>query len=143
MFHYKDENVILKTVMKALIPFAFLLGFYILINGHLSPGGGFSGGTVLGAGLIMHNLAFGQKKTDKFFNFKVFTAITVVGLGLYAILKGASFSVGAAGGSLNIPLGTPGTIFSAGLIPVLNIAVGLVVMSSIYLFFVLFMKGDE
>lgn len=142
MFRYQDDNIILKTILKVLIPFVFILGGYVLVNGHLSPGGGFSGGTVLAAGLIMYDIAYGGVQIKKFFNFTTFRYISVIALALYGLLKGLSFMVGAAGGSLGIPVGTPGSIFSGGLIPILNIAVGLVVMATIYLIFDLFSKGD-
>ena len=35
-------------------------GIYVLLNGQNSPGGGFSGGAVLGAGMIIFASAFGQ-----------------------------------------------------------------------------------
>lgn len=143
MFRYKDDNIILRVILKLLIPFVFILGAYLLFNGHLSPGGGFSGGTVLAAGLIMYSIAFGREATFHFFSFNVFKYISVIALCIYGVLKGLSFSVGAAGGSLGIPLGTPGSIFSAGFIPILNIAVGLVVMATIYYLYDFFMGGDH
>ena len=42
---------IVAGVCRGLIPVILLFGVYILLNGHLSPGGGFSGGAVLAAGL--------------------------------------------------------------------------------------------
>ena len=41
------------------MPVILLYGMYIVLNGHLSPGGGFSGGAVMGAGLILYLNAFG------------------------------------------------------------------------------------
>ena len=44
-----------------MIPFIFLFAIYVLLNGETSPGGGFSGGTILGAGLILFSAAFGTR----------------------------------------------------------------------------------
>ena len=81
-------NVVLKTVGFLMVPFIFLFGIYVVLNGHISPGGGFSGGAVLGAGLILYANAFGFSKLREFFrNFKVFTAFTSGPLLVYAGLK--------------------------------------------------------
>ena len=39
-----------------------LYGIYVILNGHLSPGGGFSGGSIIGAGLILYAAAYGVDK---------------------------------------------------------------------------------
>ena len=50
----EHADLILKQVAWVLIPFIFLFAIYVLLNGETSPGGGFSGGTILGAGLILN-----------------------------------------------------------------------------------------
>ena len=83
---YEDKHdVILRHGALILVPFTLIYGIYVILNGHLSPGGGFSGGTIIGAALILYNLAFGDKSTKKFFNFKVYKVITIVALSFYAI----------------------------------------------------------
>lgn len=136
------DDEILKIIVEIVFPFVMMLGIMVLLNGHLSPGGGFSGGTILGAGLILYNTAFGFEKVRVFFNFKLFTRAVSFSLIFYAVAKGYSFILGAANMSTGIPLGTPGNILSAGLILPLNIAVGIVVASTIYGLYVLFTQGD-
>ena len=53
-----------RVVVGITFPFILLYGIYIVLNGHLSPGGGFSGGAIIGGGLVLANLVFGQKFTD-------------------------------------------------------------------------------
>ncbi|MBS1332179.1 MAG: hypothetical protein HP053_03100, partial [Christensenellaceae bacterium] len=49
--HHEPKNdAILQLAAKILVPVILLYGMYIVLNGHLSPGGGFSGGAVMGAG---------------------------------------------------------------------------------------------
>lgn len=134
----RSRSLILKTVVGPLTPFIMIYGIYILFNGHLSPGGSFSGGTILGAGMVLCSMAYGKEKVAKFFSFKVATFVSCFALAFYAIVKGYAFIVGAAGGSTGIPLGTPGNILSGGLILPLTISVGLVVASTIYSFYSLF-----
>ena len=140
---YEPKNdLILQKVARLLIPCILLLGMYIILNGHLSPGGGFSGGAVMGAGLILMLNAYGFRRMERFFTIRLFRAVTVCALSFYALSKAYSFFTGANHLPSIITPGTPGMIFSAGLIPYLNIAVGLVVCCTIYSLYTLFRKGD-
>ena len=140
---YEPKNdLILQKVARLLIPCILLLGMYIILNGHLSPGGGFSGGAVMGAGLILMLNAYGFRRMERFFTIRLFRAVTTCALGFYALSKAYSFFTGANHLPSIITPGTPGMIFSAGLIPYLNIAVGLVVCCTIYSLYTLFRKGD-
>jgi len=111
------------------------------LNGHLSPGGGFSGGAIIGAGLILYLNAFGFEKIGKFFTEKTYKIISFCSLSFYCLAKSYSFYTGAHHLESGIPLGTPGDIISSGLILPLNICVGLVVASTMYAFYALFRKG--
>ena len=133
---------ILRAVVGPLTPFIMIYGIYILFNGHLTPGGGFSGGTILGTGLVLCSLAYGPEKVSKFFTSKVISATCCSALAFYAIIKVYSFMIGATGGTTGIPLGTPGNILSGGLILPLNISIGLVVACTIYYFYALFSEGE-
>ena len=140
---YEPKNdLILQRIASFLVPLILLFGIYIIMNGHISPGGGFSGGAVMGAGLILYLNAFGFRKTERFFTFKTFQVVSLCALSFYAISKAYSFFTGANHLSSFITPGTPGKLFSAGLIPYLNIAVGLVVCCTMYAFYTLFRKGD-
>ena len=140
--HHEPKNdVILQRSAAMLVPIILLFGIYIVLNGHLSPGGGFSGGAIIGAGLILYLNAFGFQKTERIMNFKVFTGVTFAALMFYSCAKMYSFYTGANHLESGIPLGTPGAILSSGLILPLNICVGLVVACTMYAFYALFRKG--
>ncbi|MGN0506023.1 MAG: hydrogen gas-evolving membrane-bound hydrogenase subunit E [Lachnospiraceae bacterium] len=139
---YEPKNdVILQRVARVLVPIVMLFGIYVVFNGHLSPGGGFSGGAIIGAGLILYLNAFGFKKTERFFTAKTFSVISVTALGFYALSKCYSFFTGANHLDSVISAGTPGRLLSAGLILPLNICVGMVVACTMYSFYALFRKG--
>lgn len=139
---YEPKNdVILQKCSCVLVPLIFVFGVYIVLNGHLSPGGGFSGGAVLGSGLILYLNAFGFQKMEKLFNEKVYRRVTLSALTFYCLAKSYSFFTGANHLESGIPLGTPGAILSSGLILPLNICVGLVVACTMYAFYALFRKG--
>lgn len=139
---YEPKNdVILQTVARILVPPIFIFGIYIILAGHLGPGGGFSGGAVIGAGLILYLNAFGFEKTEKFFTAKTYRRMSFGALACYTVAKSYSFYTGANHIESIIPLGTPGTILSSGLILLLNICVGIVVAGTMYTFYVMFRKG--
>lgn len=139
---YEPKNdAILQKVAFILVPMIIIFGIYIILNGHLSPGGGFSGGAVIGAGMILYLNAFGFAKTERFFTEKTYKWICFCALTFYCLAKSYSFYTGANQIHSVIPLGTPGAIISSGLILPLNICVGLVVACTMYAFYALFRKG--
>ena len=86
------NDIILQKCATVLVPVILMFGVYIILNGHLSPGGGFSGGAVMGSGLILYLNAFGFRKTERFFNEKVYRRITVSALTFYCLAKSYSSS---------------------------------------------------
>lgn len=139
---YEPKNdVILQTTARILVPPIFIFGIYIILAGHLGPGGGFSGGAVIGAGLILYLNAFGFAKTEKFFTAKTYRRMSFCALACYSVAKSYSFYTGANEIESVIPLGTPGAILSSGLILLLNICVGIVVAGTMYTFYCMFRKG--
>lgn len=140
--YYEPKNdVILQTITKVLVPIIFIFGIYVILNGHLSPGGGFSGGAIIGAGLILYLNAFGFQKIERFFTEKTYKWVSFGSLTFYCLAKSYSFYTGAHHLESGIPLGKAGAIISSGLILPLNICVGLVVACTMYAFFALFRKG--
>jgi len=135
------SDAVLQYAARFLFPAIMIFGVYIILNGHISPGGGFSGGAVMGAGLILYVNAFGYRKTQKIFNEKTYKRVTVGALSFYCIAKSYSFYTGANHIESIISPGTPGNIISSGLILPLNICVGLVVACTMYAFYTLFKKG--
>ncbi|MPN05871.1 hypothetical protein SDC9_153125 [bioreactor metagenome] len=121
--------------MEILIPFIFLFAFYVLFYGESSPGGGFSGGTVLGGGLILYSCAYGYQKIHAFFNRRTFGLLRLCGLMLYATLYGYYTFMGANG--LTDHLNAFG-----GLSMPIDFAVGMVVASTVYGFYAMFTRGE-
>ena len=139
---YEPKNdTILQKVAFILVPMIMVFGIYVILNGHISPGGGFSGGSIIGAGLILYLNAFGFAKTERFFTEKTYKIVSFSALSFYCLAKSYSFYTGANGIESGIPLGTPGAILSSGLILPLNICVGLVVACTMYAFYAIFRKG--
>ncbi len=136
------RDPIMKNVAKYVIPFLLIFGIYVILNGHISPGGGFAGGAVMGAGLILYSSAYGYRTARKVIKERFVRMVTFASLMFYAVAKGYSFFTGANHIPTGIPLGQPGDIISAGLILPLNICVGLIVTCTMYSMYSLFTKGE-
>ena len=138
-----STDLIFQLIGKLLLPMIFVYGIYVVLNGHLSPGGGFSGGAVLGGGLILASSMFGQKCLTKVLRPEVTTGMSVACLLCYAAMKSYSFFTGANHIGWEIPKGTPGDIISAGFILPLNICVGIIVACTMFSFYSLFSQVEE
>ncbi len=136
-----NGDLILRNAAKLLVPLAFIFGLYVILNGTSSPGGGFSGGALMGAGLILSSVAFGFKRTERFFGDEMYHLIKTVCLTVYALLMAYFIYMGANGLYDHVWLGNPGGIVSGGLILPINIAVGFEVACTMYCFYALFRKG--
>ncbi len=139
--HEPSGDPILSETFRLLIPGVFIFGIYVTLNGHLSPGGGFSGGAILGAGMILYLNAYGIDSTERFVNAKLYSRLTMSALLFYGAVKSYTFCMGANGLKTFESAGVPGRILSAGLILPLNICVAAVVSMTIYSIYINIRKG--
>lgn len=139
-FEPKNDGILQGTVF-VLCPIIFIFGIYIILNGHLSPGGGFSGGAIIGAGLMLYTSAYGFEKTQRFFDEHIYKIAKITALCMYGIIGSYFYITGANGIENHIPLGVPGHILSSGIILPINICVGLEVACTMYAFYALFRRG--
>ena len=133
----KGMSVIVKTIggwVKVLI---FLFGIYIVIFGHLTPGGGFAGGVILASCYILLMLAFGREQAEKNMPISLVSRMDCLGAILFAFIAVIGL---AFGGSFFVNFlyrqywpGEPFELISAGIIPLENIAIGLKVGASLFL----------
>ncbi|MFC1865483.1 Na(+)/H(+) antiporter subunit B [Chloroflexota bacterium] len=91
------NNLILNTACRVIAPFIFLFGIYVVFFGHYSPGGGFQGGTILAAGMILLRLGLGRRATYKKYPPLMGLILGTIGLliycgtGLVTMLAGGNF----------------------------------------------------
>ncbi len=79
------NSEIIARMTGLLYPFIILFGFYIILNGHKSPGGGFQGGAILAAVFVIRYLA----EPDQFLKLKslrVFEKVLFLAIILYPSL---------------------------------------------------------
>ena len=130
-------SLIVQTVARLSIGFILLFGIYILSHGHVSPGGGFAGGVIIALSFINLMLAYGKDAAFK----KLPKAMALFFEKLGALLFLSIAMLGFTGGYflLNfISKGQPFHLFSAGIIPLCNLAIALKVGSGIFAIFVAF-----
>lgn len=113
---------LLITASKVMLPVISMVGVYIFINGHLTPGGGFQGGAVLASALVLLLLSASGKKIKHFF-LDIVETISGVAFVILGIL-GIFFAGGFLDNSI-FSLGTFGELFSAGAIPLIYSFIGL------------------
>ena len=127
-------TLIVKTVTRLTVGLIFMYGIYIVTHGHLTPGGGFAGGIIIALSFIHLMLAFGKdvalaklSKSGTSF-FEGFGAMLFLALALLGFTGGYFF--------LNfLPKGEPFTLFSAGIIPLCNIAISIKVGAGLFAIF--------
>ncbi len=70
-------SLITTTVISLLLPFIILFSIYIVMFGHIFPGGGFQGGTILGATWIIFVLIFGLVEAMRKFPLELRTILEI------------------------------------------------------------------
>lgn len=78
------EDIIIRTLTRVLAPFLQLYALYVLAHGHYSPGGGFQGGVMLGASIILMVIAFGLDTARKRLSERADVILLCLGLLLYS-----------------------------------------------------------
>jgi multicomponent Na+:H+ antiporter subunit B len=118
--NYTSE--ILITAVNILIPGSIILGVYVFINGHLTPGGGFQGGAIIATAIVLLILS----NPSRLLNVKALHFIESISGFTYILIGLAGLLF--AGGFLDnriLPLGTVGDLLSAGAIPIIYSLIGL------------------
>jgi multicomponent Na+:H+ antiporter subunit B len=126
---------IVKNTVRIFAGFTLLFGVYIVAYGHITPGGGFAGGVLIAGSFILLTLAYGKKLALQKLSRSMSSTLDSLGALIFLFLA----LVGIAGGYffLNfLPRGKPFQLFSAGIIPLCNIAIGLKVGASLFAVFI-------
>lgn len=134
---------IVINVVNLMLPFIQVFGVYVVLFGHISPGGGFAGGSILGASMIVYRFLNGGEKANQTFKIAYLAKTVSLALVFYALIKGSVFVEAFFGGHGLIGVGTPGILLSGGFIMPLNILVGAVVAITFYFIAILFEEGDH
>lgn len=91
------EHIVIKRVSRFITPFIQLFSLYVIAHGDISPGGGFQGGVIFGASIILYVIAFGMKDgrtriSEILTDFMNSIGVLIyAGIGLACIIMGGSY----------------------------------------------------
>ncbi|MCP4752810.1 MAG: Na(+)/H(+) antiporter subunit B [Proteobacteria bacterium] len=125
-------DLVIKTTCRLVIPFIQLFALYVIAHGHHSPGGGFQGGVILGAAIILFAISHDLRTTMNRISERISALLSAAGVFLYAgtgmvcLLLGAAFLDYSALAPL---LGSDSVMSRSHGILIVEIGVGLAVMA--------------
>lgn len=146
---------LIRITAAVMAPLVMSFGFYVVIHGHLSPGGGFQGGAVIATAVALLLVAFGRAFVLERLKKDVLAICEATGLlifvivGLGGLVFGSSFLhnwFANAGGLLGNPVtlgANAGDLNTAGMIAILNVAIGLEVLGGLSLVLLYMMTPEQ
>ena len=133
--HDKGMSLIVKTITRLTVGLILLYGIYIVSHGHVSPGGGFAGGVIIALSLIHLMLAYGKEEAFKRLSKAAASLFENIGAILFLTIAVLGFTAGWFFFNF-LPKGEPFKLFSAGIIPLCNIAISFKVGAGLFSIFV-------
>lgn len=137
----KQMSKIVRTVTNLVYGFIIIFGFYVIVHGHLTPGGGFQGGAIVASAFALLLVSYGGLNAKKFLKKDLLSLIESCGLTMFILLAflglGITFfynflaNSGSWFGDIVVIGINPGNMNTAGVIPLMNIAVGFEVLSAL------------
>lgn len=131
----RGMSLIVKAITNSIIGFIFIYGLYIILHGHLTPGGGFAGGVIIAGAFVLKILAFGsgasaeKRSTTVASIFESVGALLFIGVAMSGLLLAGTFFLNF------LPKGVPLHLLSAGIIPLCNIAISIKVGAGLFSIF--------
>lgn len=124
----RRASPIVGTAVPVIMFFALITGAYIVLHGHLSPGGGFSGGAVIASAFILRYLAGGRPRPQA----KAVLSALESGVGL-ALLAVGLIGLGVSGSFFAgfLPQGTLGAFASGGMLVIVYTLIGIKVAAEL------------
>lgn len=144
---------IVRTGANLLYPFTIIFGLYVIMHGHLTPGGGFQGGAVVATAAALVIVAYSYSEITGMMKKWLLKAqesaglLLFIGAGAAALLLGAPFFynfLADSGLLFGMPVmdgPNPGELNTAGVIPIMNIAVGIEVWGGLAVIILYMLSG--
>jgi len=139
-----EMSKIVRTISNIIFPFIMIFGLYVIAHGHLTPGGGFQGGAVAASACALLIVAYGSTwvfdriKVSRLSVFESIGALGFIGVAFLGLIIGGIFFKNFLVGSDiifgNIPqtLSTASDFNTAGVLPLMNFAVGVKVIAGLF-----------
>lgn len=142
----KGMSLIVKQIAKFMAPAIFVLGAYVILHGHISPGGGFAGGVLIAGSFALIILSYGLDEVKQQIYLARGSFALAIGLFLFWFVAIIGLFQGGVFFYNTIAKNTSRHgFFCSGIISLCDIAIGILVAAalfSIFLTMVLFKKDD-
>jgi len=135
-------SLIVKTVTRLTVGLILLFGIYIVVHGHLSPGGGFAGGVIIALAFVHIMIAFGKDAALHKFPRNIVSNLESAGALIFLSIA----LLGFLGGKFFVNFlekGQAFKLFSAGTIPLSNLAISLKVGVGLFAIFLALVVLEE
>jgi multicomponent Na+:H+ antiporter subunit B len=123
----EPASFVLYTGCMVLFPLILVYGSYIFIHGHLTPGGGFQGGAIIASAFVLVYLGCRERRISE----KVSSTLESLGGLIFVVVGLIGLTVGGYFLFDFLPKGAPYLLLSAGIIPVIYVAIGFKVGSEL------------
>ncbi len=130
----KGMTLIVRTITDFVVAFIVVFGAYIVLYGHLTPGGGFAGGVIIACAFILLMLAQGKEVAFSRFGEKTAHVLDSTGALVFLAIGGVGLTAGFFFKNV-FGRGEPFRLLSSGMILPANIAIAFKVAGSLYLVF--------
>lgn len=87
------NSTILKIISLVVFPFVILFGLIIIVNGDLSPGGGFQGGVIIATGLLLLIFVGVEKvdEIDRILKYEKFLFLALLAVSMLSVFTKGDF----------------------------------------------------
>lgn len=134
-----------------MLPLTIVIGIDLVVHGHLTPGGGFQGGVVIGTGIHLVYVSGSFRAVERLRPLTPYRVAEALGAAGFACLAMATAIAGLGFLANVISKGSFAQLFSAGTVPVLNGLVGVEVAAGVVVLLASFLdqevlvraRGDE
>ena len=132
-------NAIVKTAARLTFPIILLLGIYVIAHGHTTPGGTFSGGSIMAGGFVIYSLAFGVERAKRELREPVADVLKSAGGFILILLILFEFFLRSA----LVPTETMFTLWSGSSLMLFNIVGGVMVFTGLVMIWYTMAKADS
>lgn len=139
------QSPIILLGARLLSPYIMLFGWYVIIHGHYSPGGGFQGGALLAASILLIRVAGGSKLAQLQIREFATTPLAVIGVVIYFATGLVSMAMGSYFldyGALPIPGMEPAWLRYTGIL-IIEVGIGLAVMAILVMIYDNMIRGED
>ena len=81
----RNDSPITDVVTRLMVPIIQIFAFYVIFHGHYSPGGGFQGGALLAASIVLQRVVLGQERSQPGFTYHLALPFAITGILIYVL----------------------------------------------------------